>query len=138
MPLFNSKNPPPFWEIIGLPLSGAMAIDAFHTKQNELVLFFIPFLLAVIRLFIAQFQLPAIHPARSELNTGRAVRMCVALNQISVFFLILFECGVVIATNPTVPLSVGAIVMIPFAFYVILRLASRRYWMLAGAISSEI
>ena len=95
-------RPPGFLEIVGLPILGAVAIEILHSRKNELVLFFIPFAIAGVRLFIAQFQVPSSREKVDE-TTLRARRVSVAFNQVAVF-----------------------------AAYVTLRLQSRKYWIRAA------
>jgi hypothetical protein len=124
-------------EIVGLPVVGALAIEVLHTPKNELVMFFIPFLLAVLRLFIAQFQVPPRGPGNSDNpQTRRAFRACVACNQLAVFVLILFEAAVVMAGGRDVPAELWAVVISIFVLYITLRLLSRRQWIAAAAQST--
>jgi hypothetical protein len=125
----HSHHPPRLLEIVGLPVAGAIVVEALHTPRTELILFFVPFAVAALRLFVAQFELPAV--AEGE-RAARAARSCVALNQFAVFVLILLECGVVVAGNPTTPGGLWAWVAVMFAVYVGLRLWGRRCWFIAA------
>lgn len=125
----QNATPPSLWEIVLLPATAAAVIEAIHTKQNELILFFLPFLTAVIRLFLAQFQLP---PVSADRKRQRAARNCVAINQFAVLVLILFQCVVVMAVDPTVPGAFWLVAAFFFAAYVGLRLLSRNFWIAAA------
>jgi hypothetical protein len=118
-------------EIVGLPLIGAAFIEIVHNRRNELVLFFVPFLVAVIRLFIAQFQLPPVTADTADFAASRAARWCIGINQLAIFVLIFAEVGAVIASSPDTPVMVWAAVAAIFLLYFVLRLWSRRYWMIA-------
>ncbi|HWE03916.1 MAG TPA: hypothetical protein VG326_16035 [Tepidisphaeraceae bacterium] len=47
---------PSLYEIFLFPIGGATLIEGLHTKRNELPLLFAPFLIVVVRLFIAEFE----------------------------------------------------------------------------------
>ena len=125
------RKPPSLLEIFGLPLAGALFIDAIYTRDNEPVLFLVPFVVAIIRLFIAQFQVPP-QDENSDDRAVRARRTCIAINQLAVFVLIFVEAGAVMISNPTVPSIFQVVVSAIFALYIGLRLCSRRYWMIAA------
>jgi hypothetical protein len=125
-------TPPALWEIFLLPAAGAAIIEAIHTKQNEVALLLLPFLIAVFRLFLAQFGLP---PKSPDARRQRAARNSVAINQLAVFVLIFFEFLVVMAANPTVPVGLWFFIVPFFALYVALRLWSRSYWKAAAGLA---
>jgi len=124
--------PPALWEIFLLPVAGAAIIDAIHTKQNEVALLLLPFLIAVFRLFLAQFGLP---PKSPDARRQRAARISVAINQFAVFVLILFESVVVMAADPTAPGELWFFIASFFGLYVALRLWNRSYWKAAAGLA---
>ena len=128
----KSRRAPSTIEIIGLPIAGAAAIEMLHTRHNELVLLFCPFMIVVVRLFIAQFQIPPASRRSIDPSSQRASRLCIGINQIAAFVLLVFEAAVAILTGQDVPklfwLGVAGI----FSFYVALRLVSRKYWITAA------
>jgi hypothetical protein len=130
----NDRRPPSLLEIVGLPVAGAVAIEVFHSRTNELILFAVPFLVAAVRVFVAQFQVPPMGGDDANHRTSQARSACVAINQISVLVLIFVECGVVMATSPSVPAEVWAIIAGIFSLYILLRLISRRCWIAAAAL----
>lgn len=132
MELERPPTPPALWEIFLLPAAGAVIIEAIHTKQNEVALLLLPFLIAVFRLFLAQFGLP---PTSSDARRQRAARISVALNQLAVFVLIFFEFVVVMAADPTVPGVLWFFMASFFGLYVALRLWSRSYWKAAAGMA---
>ena len=128
----HQAKPPGLFEIYFLPLIGAVVIESVHTRKTELYVFFLPFLLAGIRLLIAEFQLPLKSAGDISAIAASAFRNCIALNQIAVFVLILFETGVVLASSPPVPSGLWVLVAAFFGLYIALRLSSRRFWIVAS------
>jgi len=120
--------------MVGLPLAGAAAASLIHTKDNEPFLFLLPLPITIIRLYIAQFQLPP-RLADSSAAELRGGRICVAINQIAILPLALFECAAVMACNQTVPIEVSLVAALFLAIYVAMRLISRRYWIIAAGWS---
>ena len=122
----QDRRPPSYLEMVLLPVLGAVAIESLHTRKTELYLFFLPFFIVGIRMFIAQFQLPP------EPLDPRAAKIAVTINQLAAVLLFLAECGVVVASSPTTPWTVWVAVALFFLAYVGLRLLSRRYWIAAA------
>ena len=102
-------KPPSLLEIMGLQPAGAARIEVLHTRENDLILFVVatkhfvvPFLIAVVRLFVAQFQVPAGWDPTDE-DAACAARLSVAINQVAAFVLISVESGGLIASDRPSP-----------------------------------
>jgi len=93
MTQITDPNPPSLLEIVGLPVAGAVAIECFHNRSNELILLCAPIVVSAFRLFVAQFQVPSVNVEEVDERASRALRNCIAINQIAVFVLILVEAG---------------------------------------------
>jgi hypothetical protein len=143
-PMNSKSSPPSLYEIFLFPIGAALVIEGVHTKRNELPLLFAPFLVVVIRLFIAQFQIPRT-AAKSNIPLAlKACRAAVNWNQISAVVLLLFEFTVVIAgsiaTDPNAGgaiLGVWAVMTVMYLIYILLRLVSRQYYIKAMSLVAE-
>lgn len=90
--------------IIAFPLLGIAIAEMLHTRRSELLLFLLPAPMAAVQMFLAQSQVPdAGDPGRVVNDYNRAVRACVAWNQIAILPLVLTEAGAIIALRPDVP-----------------------------------
>jgi len=138
----NIRQPPSYLEIVGLPVAGAILIEVFHNRRNELILFAVPSLVAVIRLFMSQFQGPRAHAGDSNRSMARAVRSCIGFNQVAVIPLFVLECAVVLAIGASADAGAHAsalaalwlVIIGIFLVYILLRLISRRYWLIASQL----
>ena len=127
----DNQSPPSLREIVGLPVVGAAFIEVVHTRNNELELLLAPFMIVVIRLFIAQFQAPPIDRRHAGPRALKAVGRYVAVNQLAAFVLLLVEFAVVLCSSPSTPGVLWLIAATIFLLYVGLRLFAGRYWTMA-------
>jgi hypothetical protein len=129
---WRPARPPSLAEVLLLPAAGAVVIELLHTPATERLLFLCPFIIVVIRMYLAQMQLPP--PAGEERDRAfdTACRRCIAWNQVAAFVLLLLECSVVVAGSPKVPHFVWNVVGSLYLLYVGLRWVSRKYWLAAA------
>ena len=132
MALPRYSKPPHVIEILLFPWVGVLAAETFHKPSNELYLFFLPFPIVAIRLFIASLQTPPAPVGQPSETFDRAVRNMRATDQLAAFVLLLFECAAVVIVNPTVPNTGWFFVAGFFILYVSLRLWSRHFWIRAA------
>ncbi len=133
----HQQTPPGIFEIFFVPLLGVALIELLHTRQNELELFFLPFMTVILRLFMTQSKKPQLaagaDPRRfSWLANGR-----LAIEQFSTLVLLLVQVTAVMAGSPTVPSAIWLIVFLLFAVYVILRWSARQLWIRATNLGPD-
>lgn len=131
----SETHPRPF-DILVVPLAGAAAIELFHTRQNELALLFIPFLLIVFHLFTAQFRLPGCKVESLD-SCDSAVGTYLGLVQAAALPLGLFEVMCVVASSPTTGSSPWPIAGGFYGLYVLMCLGARRFWRKAARRAAE-
>jgi hypothetical protein len=120
---------PSLIEIVLAPLLGIVVVEMFHTRHNELFLFFIPFLLAVFRLVLNQRRQSAVARSLGEESRGsREIRTAASWDQGSILPLVLLEAGAVVASSPTVPAIAWMWVLLFYLTYVAMRVIARRHW----------
>jgi hypothetical protein len=115
-------------EIFVFPLLGVLLVDLLHTRSNELVLLFIPFLICVIRFVPIQSRREQFLNRAGGPSQRRLVAAAANWDTASVLPLALLESVAVIVAGPEMPAGGWVVVAVPYTVYVIMRLAGRRCW----------
>jgi hypothetical protein len=121
-------------EIIALPLAGIALIEAVHTKQTELLLFFIPFLICVLRLFLRSLNTKPDGNISDHDQFSRFFARGQFVNQLSLLPLLLLEAAAVIASSPSTPAIAWLYVASLYLSYVLMRLLAEYYLQKASAL----
>ncbi|MEZ0267561.1 MAG: hypothetical protein ACAI43_22750 [Phycisphaerae bacterium] len=131
------QSPPSLFEIYVLPLLGTFAVEAFQTKKNELICFFMPFLFVCVRMFLAQLKTPDWpgDAAEEAADFTRRRRAYLDLEHFAAFVLLLFEAGSVVVAGAGTPAGAWWVVGVLYVLYVVVRLGARACWINAGRVA---